>query len=41
MSVVLAIAGFMAGILFLLSLDTIVPHQHIDSKQSEPEVSSF
>lgn len=35
MSVVPAIAGFMAGILFLLLLDTIVPHQHIDSKQSE------
>ena len=35
MSVVPAIAGFMAGILFLLMLDTIVPHQHIDSKQSE------
>ncbi len=35
MSVVPAIAGFMAGILFLLLFDTIVPHQHIDSKQSE------
>lgn len=35
MSVVPAIAGFMAGILFLLLLDTIIPHQHIDSKQSE------
>ncbi len=35
MSVVPAIAGFMAGILFLLMLDTIVPHQHIDSKQSD------
>lgn len=35
MSVAPAIAGFMAGILFLLLLDTIIPHQHIDSKQSE------
>ncbi|MDE6278287.1 MAG: ZIP family metal transporter [Muribaculaceae bacterium] len=35
MSVVPAIVGFLVGILFLLFLDEIVPHQHIDSKESE------
>lgn len=30
-----AIIGFAAGIGFLLSLDEIIPHQHIDSNQSE------
>lgn len=35
MSVVPAVVGFMAGILFLLFLDSVVPHQHIDSNQSE------
>lgn len=30
-----AIVGFFAGILFLLFLDDIIPHQHIDSNQSE------
>lgn len=39
MSVVPAIAGFMAGILFLLFLDSIVPHQHPDSTQSEGPAS--
>ncbi|MBD5234493.1 MAG: ZIP family metal transporter [Bacteroidales bacterium] len=34
-SVLPAIVGFSAGILFLLLLDTIIPHQHIDSSQSE------
>lgn len=34
-SIVPAIVGFMAGILFLLFLDSVVPHQHIDSSQSE------
>lgn len=34
-SIIPAIVGFMLGILFLLSLDVIIPHQHIDSKQSE------
>ena len=34
-SIVPAIIGFMAGILFLLFLDSVVPHQHIDSNQSE------
>ncbi|MDE6264983.1 MAG: ZIP family metal transporter [Paramuribaculum sp.] len=35
MSIIPAIAGFSAGILFLLFLDVIIPHQHIDSNQSE------
>jgi len=35
MSVMPAIAGFMAGILFLLLLDVAVPHQHIDGGLSE------
>lgn len=35
MSVVPAAVGFLGGILFLLLLDSIVPHQHIDSPLSE------
>ncbi len=35
MSVLPAIIGFSIGISFLLLLDIIVPHQHIDSDQSE------
>ena len=35
MSIVPAITGFLFGILFLLFLDNIIPHQHIDSNQSE------
>ncbi len=35
MSIVPAIVGFLGGILFLLLLDSIIPHQHIDSNQSE------
>ncbi len=35
MSVIPAVTGLLAGILFLLFLDTVVPHQHIDSNQSE------
>lgn len=35
MSILPAIVGFMVGILFLLLLDNIIPHQHIDSDQSE------
>lgn len=35
MSIVPATVGFAAGIGFLLLLDCIVPHQHIDSDQSE------
>lgn len=34
-SVLPAIIGFLTGILFLLFLDETVPHQHIESKQSE------
>lgn len=35
MSIVPALTGFLTGIFFLLFLDMIVPHQHIDSDQSE------
>lgn len=35
MSVVPAVVGFMGGVLFLLILDEIVPHQHIDGGESE------
>lgn len=35
MSIVPAIVGFLAGIFFLLFLDEIIPHQHIDSNESE------
>lgn len=35
MSIFPAIVGFVGGMLFLLLLDVIVPHQHIDSNQSE------
>ncbi len=41
LSVVPAAVGFMAGILFLLFLDSIVPHQHIDSNVSEGPKSHF
>ncbi len=34
-SIVPAITGFTIGILFLLLLDSAIPHQHIDSRQSE------
>ena len=34
-SIVPAIVGFLVGMLFLLFLDDIVPHQHIDSRHSE------
>lgn len=34
-SIVPAVAGFSIGILFLLFLDEVVPHQHVDSDQSE------
>ena len=34
-SVLPAIIGFAAGVLFLLFLDEVIPHQHIDSDQSE------
>jgi len=35
MSVVPATVGFLCGVLFLLLLDDLVPHQHIDSAMSE------
>ncbi|MDE6536779.1 MAG: ZIP family metal transporter [Muribaculaceae bacterium] len=35
MSILPSIIGFGAGILFLLFLDEIIPHQHIDSNDSE------
>lgn len=34
-SILPAIVGFLFGILFLLFLDNIIPHQHIDSSESE------
>lgn len=34
-SIIPAVVGFMTGILFLLFLDEIVPHQHIESNLSE------
>ncbi len=34
-SIMPAIIGFLGGILFLLFLDSVVPHQHIDSPTSE------
>lgn len=33
--IVPAVAGFLAGILFLLLLDSVVPHQHLESSHSE------
>ncbi len=39
MRVVPAVTGFIIGILFLLFLDNIIPHQHIDSEQSEGPAS--
>ncbi len=35
MSILPGIVGFLIGILFLLFLDEIIPHQHIDSNESE------
>ncbi|MDE6552638.1 MAG: ZIP family metal transporter [Muribaculaceae bacterium] len=35
MRILPAIVGFLIGILFLLFLDEIIPHQHIDSNESE------
>lgn len=34
-SIIPALVGFMVGILFLLFLDEIIPHQHVDSNLSE------
>ena len=41
MSVVPAVVGFFLGILFLLSLDVLIPHQHIDDPHSEGPKSSL
>lgn len=41
MSIVPAVSGFLIGILFLLFLDSVVPHQHIDSSRSEGPKSHF
>mgnify|MGYP000060802358 FL=1 len=30
-----ALVGFLAGIFFLLLLDTVIPHMHIESKNQE------
>lgn len=35
LSVVPAVIGFLFGIFFLLSLDILIPHQHIQNEQSE------
>lgn len=35
MKIMPAIFGFLLGIVFLLFLDSVVPHQHIDSSRSE------
>lgn len=35
MSVLPAVVGFLGGMFFLLFLDSVVPHQHIDSNKSE------
>ena len=40
-SVVPAVVGFLAGIFFLLILDNLVPHQHIDEEKSEGPKSSL
>lgn len=34
-SIIPAVTGFLTGILFLLFLDSVIPHQHIDSDTSE------
>lgn len=36
-----AVIGFAAGILFLLFLDSVIPHQHFDSTRSEGPKSHF
>lgn len=41
MSVVPAVVGFVAGIAFLLLLDVLIPHQHIDEDHSEGPKSSL
>lgn len=41
MSVVPAVVGFVLGMGFLLSLDMLIPHQHIDDDKSEGPKSSL
>lgn len=41
MGILPALSGFMAGIFFLLLLDSLIPHQHIDSSRSEGPKSGF
>ena len=41
MSVLPAVVGFVLGIGFLLSLDMLIPHQHIDDDKSEGPKSSL
>lgn len=41
MSVLPAVIGFLLGIGFLLSLDMLIPHQHIDEERSEGPKSSL
>lgn len=41
MSVLPAVVGFVLGIAFLLSLDVLIPHQHIDEDHSEGPKSSL
>lgn len=40
-SVIPALAGFLGGIIFLLLLDNLIPHQHIDGDHSEGPRSSL
>lgn len=41
LKVIPAVVGFVCGILFLLSLDLLIPHQHFDENNSEGPKSSF
>lgn len=41
LSVVPAAVGFVIGILFLLSMDKVIPHLHLDSKKPEGMKSSW
>ena len=41
MSVLPAVVGFLGGILFLLFLDVLIPHQHIDDEHSEGPKSAL
>ena len=41
MSVLPALVGFLSGMFFLLLLDVLIPHQHIDEEHSEGPKSSL